>query len=95
MTDIGDMIERGSDGPEWLRPPRQNYAVIHHDSMMAELAFLRAEVERLRNQASLFKIYMEALDRSSFDMSLCRVCGQPVVCLPDGLAVCEPCAKEE
>ena len=56
---------------------------------------LAAEVERLGKQASFFRVYMDALDRSAFDMSPCRVCGEPVVCLPDGLALCEPCATRE
>lgn len=32
--------------------------------------------------------------RSPFDISPCMVCGQPVVCLPDGLPCCELCEEK-
>lgn len=40
-------------------------------------------------------VYSEAIARSGFDISVCHHCGVPVVCLPDGLAMCEACAMEE
>lgn len=35
-----------------------------------------------------------ALDRSGFDLSPCFQCGELVVCLPDGMPCCEPCAAK-
>lgn len=35
------------------------------------------------------------VDRSGLDISHCLACGRPVVCIPDGLPMCEPCAKEQ
>lgn len=36
-----------------------------------------------------------ALERSGYDLSMCSKCGLPVICLPDGMPICEPCAKKE
>jgi hypothetical protein len=41
-------------------------------------------------------MWHEALERSCMDMSLCRRCGKPVICLPDGLSnICDPCSEME
>ena len=37
----------------------------------------------------------EAIDRGGFDLSLCGRCGKLVVCIPDGLPMCEGCAGDE
>jgi hypothetical protein len=38
----------------------------------------------------------QAIVRGGFDLSLCRTCSKPVVCLPDGLSnVCEACVEAE
>lgn len=39
--------------------------------------------------------FADAIDRSPYDVSPCMVCGLPVVCLPDGMPMCEPCARKE
>ena len=39
-------------------------------------------------------ILMEAIERGGWDISPCGDCGRPVVCIPDGLPMCEACAKE-
>lgn len=36
-----------------------------------------------------------AVNRSGFDVSPCRGCGEAVVCLPDGMPFCEACGVEE
>jgi hypothetical protein len=38
---------------------------------------------------------VDALRRSGLDISPCMACGLPVVCLPDGLTMCEDCARKE
>lgn len=35
------------------------------------------------------------IERSGFDISDCGVCGDPVVCIPDGMPMCEACAKSD
>jgi hypothetical protein len=35
-----------------------------------------------------------AITRSGMDLSPCKGCGQLVVCVPDGLACCKPCAEK-
>ena len=39
-------------------------------------------------------IVLGAFDRSGYDISPCTVCGDPVVCIPDGMPMCEPCAEK-
>lgn len=53
------------------------------------------ESERNAMAAKLFE-WDQALERSCMDMSLCRRCGKPVICLPDGLSnICDPCSEME
>lgn len=35
-----------------------------------------------------------AIDRGGWDLSACGGCGEPVVCLPDGLPMCETCVAQ-
>lgn len=37
-------------------------------------------------------LMLQAIDRGGWDISPCGGCGDPVVCLPDGLPMCESCA---
>ena len=39
------------------------------------------------------KLY-EAIERSGFDLSPCMQCGEAVVCIPDGLAMCLKCVEK-
>jgi len=34
------------------------------------------------------------LDRSGMDVSPCRLCSKPVICIPDGLACCKACLEK-
>ena len=34
-----------------------------------------------------------AIERSGFVLSPCRICGEVVVCIPDGLSLCKACAE--
>jgi len=54
----------------------------------ADLALARAVDVDLATLAKL-------LDRSGLDMSPCRLCGKPVICIPDGIPMCVTCAKQE
>lgn len=40
-------------------------------------------------------ILADAVRRSGFDIAPCGDCGLPVVCVPDGLPICEQCASRE
>jgi hypothetical protein len=35
-----------------------------------------------------------AIERSGYDISPCMTCGSSTVCIPDGLALCRPCAEK-
>ena len=36
-----------------------------------------------------------AIERSGLDLTCCRICGEMVVSIPDGLPMCEVCAERE
>jgi len=38
-------------------------------------------------------ILLEAIKRSGYDVSPCMQCGEPTVCLPDGLPCCDECGR--
>lgn len=48
----------------------------------------------LESTANYSKGLDKLLRRSGFDLSPCRHCGITVVCIPDGLACCKPCAEK-
>lgn len=53
-------------------------------------------LEILKGKRERLKAYEEALKRSEYDISPCRKCSLPVVCLPDGMsAMCSACWKKE
>lgn len=37
-------------------------------------------------------LIVAAIDRSGFDLSRCMDCDALIVCIPDGMPMCEPCA---
>jgi hypothetical protein len=37
----------------------------------------------------------EAVQNAGFDVSPCTSCGCPVICIPDGLALCRDCAEKD
>ena len=50
-----------------------------------------------KEPGAAFEAYMElweAIERSGFAVSPCRICNQLVVCIPDGLSICRPCAEK-
>lgn len=44
--------------------------------------------------AKIAVLLLDAFERSPYDLSPCMNCGEPVICLPDGLPCCEKCAEE-
>ena len=57
----------------------------------------RMELFDVENQdlPNPFVELMEAIERSGFDVSPCRGCGEPIVCLPDGLPFCCSCVVDD
>jgi hypothetical protein len=60
-------------------------ALRHCASMSQQL------LESTKNYSVAFDLL---LARSGFDLSPCMHCGANVICIPDGLACCEPCAEK-
>jgi hypothetical protein len=64
----------------------------------------REELEKVRKKVgdrtvAAFEVLTEhhqaltgAIERSGFDICPCMDCGAPVVCIQDGMPMCEPCA---
>ena len=49
------------------------------------------------NYLKVFSAYLAltaAIERSGFDVSPCMICQEPVICIPDGLAMCRDCAEK-
>ncbi len=57
-------------------------SVDHRESQMARLRQRVAELEA-------------TIARSGMDISCCKLCNKMVVCIPDGLPMCDACAAEE
>lgn len=60
-----------------------------------ELEKLRAERDQAQPHACIGDALQAAIERSGLDVSLCMTCGEPVVCLPDGVQMCESCWRKE
>ncbi len=56
------------------------------------------KAKRLKKAVDGLRDYIKAMDaameRSAFDLAPCSVCGEPAVCLPDGMPCCDPCGKK-
>lgn len=50
---------------------------------LAKFVIVREQVVALQN----------AVSDGGYDISVCMTCGKPVVCIPDGMAMCEACAS--
>ena len=49
------------------------------------------------NHLKIFGAYLAltaAIERSGYDVSPCLICQEPVICIPDGLAMCRECAEK-
>ena len=51
--------------------------------------------EKLEEAVDVAVALRRAIDLGGWDMSPCRGCGELVVCLPDGMPYCEPCAEKD
>ena len=55
------------------------------DDFRHKITELTLQLDRLR----------AAIERSGLDITCCRICGEMVVSIPDGLPMCEACAERE
>lgn len=51
--------------------------------------------QMLNSAAGLSDLLQDAIERGGYDLSPCGSCGNPVVCIPDGLPLCEACAERD
>lgn len=54
---------------------------------------LNEEFERGKTETT--KLFLDAVIAGGYDLSPCMACGTVVVCIPDGLPMCEACAMKE
>jgi hypothetical protein len=40
-------------------------------------------------------VLLRSIERGGMDLAPCRLCSDPVVCIPDGLPMCASCAEKE
>jgi hypothetical protein len=55
----------------------------------------RQESEEAEQPVDQYQELIDTLVRSGLDISPCTSCGLDVVCIPDGLPMCEDCAMKE
>ncbi len=67
------------------------YGTEEEEARARESAAREAERDEL---AALGAILQAALKRSPYDVGPCGECGEPVVCIPEGLALCNACAAK-
>lgn len=53
------------------------------------------DARRISKLLCRLAILERAIECSGYDLSMCKGCGKPVVCIPDGLPFCEGCAAKE
>ena len=81
----------GEDREEWMQDV--GFVVSRLDTALAQLGKVKAVLALAQGQLVGLN---DALKRSGYDVSPCRECGEPVVCLPDGLSgVCDPCHRKK
>lgn len=62
----------------------------YHTGSKCDTACFREGLIRATDELNELKA---AIERGGFDLSPCMTCGQAVVCVPDGMPMCEGCAK--
>jgi len=62
-----------------------------HDTWGSKLAEAIKRAEDAEHEADALS---SAIDAADMDVSPCRKCGRPVVCIPDGLPFCKVCVGE-
>ena len=50
----------------------------------------RQSIDHLEQQIA---ILTNAIKNAGMDLCPCRLCGHPVICIPDGLPLCKDCAE--
>jgi len=76
------MVRISDDGSTWDLSPNDCVA-------------LRGALDAIAYYGQCFMGWRELLDQSGFDASLCSACGAPIICIPDGLPMCQTCATRD
>ena len=65
------------------------------DDRQAEIDKLNDIIDELRDEkANMQAGFYEMIERGGLDISPCIDCGEMVVCIPDGMPMCEACAAK-
>ena len=60
-----------------------------------EIEKLNSIIDELRDEkANMQTGFYQMVERGGFDISPCRNCGESLVCIPEGLALCRTCAAK-
>lgn len=72
-----------------------NYIAEHLDGFKESIKRDAEEMKKLRDEnANIQTGFYQMIERSGFDISPCRNCGESLVCVPEGLALCKTCATK-
>jgi len=80
---------------EFARAREMGYAAGMQAAFARKEAYEHARAVYCRLPEDKTAALESALEHGGYDVSECKVCGVPVVCLPDGLPMCETCAAKE
>jgi hypothetical protein len=78
-----------ADRNDWFMP---YYAADGSHEMLPTVEWIARRKEAAREMAKL-RDTSEAYQRSGLDISPCMKCGKAVVCLPDGMPMCQACGE--
>lgn len=78
----------------WNESPRELLTRLineRDDNAKCEAELVKSDAMLQRVQSALKELHA-AIERGGLDISCCMDCGAPVVCIPDGLPMCDGCA---
>lgn len=98
-VDLPSELPLGVNGWTQVVPRRDELNLVRKkvgDRTVAALEIALRHCSRLSEQLLDSTVnYSDSLNalltRSGMDLSPCRICGETIICLPDGLACCKPC----
>ena len=74
---------------------RLNHILERLDGFDESIKSYAEETKKLRDEkANMQTEFHEMIERGGFDISPCMNCGESVVCVPEGLALCRTCAAK-
>ena len=103
-VDLPEELPIGVIGISWLQvvPRRDELELVRkkvRDQTVAALEVALRTCKRLSDDllsvhAAQSNAWNQLLKRSGLDMSPCKSCGEMIICIPDGMPMCQMCAAK-